>query len=146
MNDKNQTMLSKYIQKQTNIDLIHKYITSYTDSTNEYNQMLYEVIGRLIIQKQNGKITSKTIKSIIEDIYNQNLIWNCDIFQLYKERRYEEELFQTTPFTIDEGVLECFKCGSRRTFSFQRQTRSADEGATTFAQCVDCGDRWIHNN
>ena len=42
---------------------------------------------------------------------------------------------------VAEGVLEC-KCGSERVESTQVQSRSRDEGMSTFAKCSICGKRW----
>jgi len=41
-----------------------------------------------------------------------------------------------------EGEFVCSKCKSNKTTFFQLQTRRADEGITTFIQCVQCRRRW----
>lgn len=41
-----------------------------------------------------------------------------------------------------EGLFVCGKCGSRRTISIDRSTRSADEAMTVFVTCVDCNSHW----
>ena len=40
------------------------------------------------------------------------------------------------------ALNRCRKCGSTEVEWHQRQTRSADEGITTFCQCRQCGKRW----
>ena len=40
------------------------------------------------------------------------------------------------------ALNQCRKCGSTMVEWHQRQTRSADEGITTFCQCRRCGKRW----
>lgn len=37
------------------------------------------------------------------------------------------------------GLFECHHCHSKNTGSYQSQTRSADEPATIFVNCFDCG-------
>lgn len=41
-----------------------------------------------------------------------------------------------------DGVFKCSKCKSKNTSYFQLQTRSADEGLTTFVTCNNCNKRW----
>lgn len=36
----------------------------------------------------------------------------------------------------------CTRCRSTDTVTFQKQTRSADEGMTNFSSCNACGHRW----
>ena len=38
--------------------------------------------------------------------------------------------------------IECPKCGNMEAYAWQMQTRSADEGATTFYRCTKCGHSW----
>lgn len=40
------------------------------------------------------------------------------------------------------ATVECPKCKHNKAEFFQLQTRSADEPATTFYQCLKCGKRW----
>jgi transcription elongation factor S-II len=43
---------------------------------------------------------------------------------------------------IEESVYVCKRCKEKKCFSYQLQTRSADEPMTTFVNCVACGFRW----
>ena len=46
-----------------------------------------------------------------------------------------------------EAMTDQFKCGrckSRKCTYYELQTRSADEGMTTFITCINCGNRWKH--
>lgn len=71
--------------------------------------------------------------------------WNHPLFHSFQRLIDEEDLFLTLPIEIEEGVNECPKCKGRRTFSYQQQTRSADESTTTFLNCVDCNTSWLSN-
>ncbi len=41
-----------------------------------------------------------------------------------------------------DSVFRCGKCGKNKTKYRQLQTRSADEGMTTFVTCILCKNRW----
>jgi DNA-directed RNA polymerase subunit M/transcription elongation factor TFIIS len=43
---------------------------------------------------------------------------------------------------MEESVYVCKRCKEKKCFSYQLQTRSADEPMTTFVNCTNCGYRW----
>lgn len=133
--------LNSVLTSQQNIKTLEKYVYCNTNNDDEYIDTIYDVIYSLKI----SKCLKQDIKSIIIKLHNHKHMWKDDIYNSYILEQEEEDQFISNPFEIEEGVLEC-KCGSKRTISFQRQTRSADEGSTTFAQCVECGTKWRHNN
>jgi DNA-directed RNA polymerase subunit M/transcription elongation factor TFIIS len=53
--------------------------------------------------------------------------------------------YMQSPLEVEEGVIECGKCKSKRVFSYQKQTRGCDESSTTFAQCAKCGKQWTYS-
>jgi DNA-directed RNA polymerase subunit M/transcription elongation factor TFIIS len=89
----------------------------------------------------------QSIKDIKDNNYsniNKYNIWKHD---LYLDARLEEEEqnnFIIQPFEVYEGILTC-SCGSNRVYSYQKQTRSADEMSTTIARCMKCNKKWINN-
>ena len=54
------------------------------------------------------------------------------------EIKKEEEIKQT----VYSDTYQCPKCGQRKTTYTQVQTRSADEGMTSFITCAACKHRW----
>jgi DNA-directed RNA polymerase subunit M/transcription elongation factor TFIIS len=135
-------IISKYIHKQVNVEILERYIEQYSPKDNK-EEYVYEIVGMLLL---DDHITSQTIKDVVRGMYNNTVLWEHPVYNDYRDKQEEEDMFITEPFKIEEGVLQCNKCESKRTFSFQRQTRSADEGATTFAQCAECGSKWRMNN
>lgn len=107
------------------------------------NIQLYDLL-HILDQSSNKKETLKTLSSLITT-HGANYIWAQPEFNKYRVMMEEENYFQTNPIDFEEGVMEC-RCGSHKTISYQRQTRSADEGATTFVKCVECKHSWRHNN
>ena len=43
---------------------------------------------------------------------------------------------------VDQTDALCPKCGHKRAYYMQMQTRSADEPMTVFYRCVQCKKRW----
>lgn len=82
----------------------------------------------------------------IRDMLDGKIKFDAAHYNALKAREQEWLHNLETPLEVEEGVLQCRRCGSKRTISFQRQIRSADEGATTFAECVQCGAKWKNNN
>ncbi len=106
------------------------------DITNEYKAVLYQVVGDVI----NGKCTDE----IIEGLSKEYTGWKHKSFDSMKMRQDEQDEFIQNPFEVEEGVLEC-RCGSKRVYSYQKQTRGSDEPSTTFAECVACKSKWQYS-
>ena len=106
---------------------------------------LYDVVG--IIGDSSVTNKKEVLHQVVQDIQQcgKQYIWKQPLFNEYRLKLEEEDYFQLNPVDFEEGVMECV-CGSRRTISYQRQTRSADEGFTTFVRCVDCKKSWRNNN
>ena len=48
----------------------------------------------------------------------------------------------TTNIQASTDIFTCRKCKSKRCTYYELQTRSADEPATIFVTCLDCGKNW----
>lgn len=132
--------LDPFISK-TNQILIDKYISHYTHTKEEYNEFLYHTIGILMCTPHEDK--RKCIQMILTQLHTGSFtVWNQPIYSHYKNLEYEQDEFLNNPIEVEEGVLQCSKCGSKRTISFTRQTRSSDESTSVFAQCVECKQKW----
>ncbi len=122
---------------QKNIEIIETNVNKITDGDiDEYNRVILQVVGD-IINKRN-------ITLILKDIKNGYIGWKHHSFDNAVMRLEEQDDFIEHPFQVEEGVLEC-KCGSKKVYSFSKQTRSADEPMTTYAQCVNCNSTWTYS-
>ena len=128
------SVLSTVLKNKKNIDIIEKNIYRISNDEEEYNNNLYEVIT-LIENKSK-------LKNILQKIKSKNLLWDSNIFIEAKNRIEEHDHFILYPFEIEEGVMECNRCGSNKTYSYTKQTRSGDEATTVFAICCKCNNRW----
>ena len=86
----------------------------------------------LLLQKNDDALTGES----------KTAMWNRPIFSKVRNSMKEQDNFLANPYEIEEGVLQCGKCKSNRTLSYAKQVRSADEGTTIFAECIECGNRW----
>jgi DNA-directed RNA polymerase subunit M/transcription elongation factor TFIIS len=136
-------MLQKFLNKQ-NSKIIDTIILSQSNSDEEYKNSTLQVIGRIINLKQanGGKMDSTAIKQLIQSINKQEFMWNDPFFDPI--RHVDDEEFKINLEDVVEGVWTCKKCGCKKTFSYQKQTRSADEGSTSFIVCLNgkCGAQW----
>ena len=79
--------------------------------------------------------------------YNNNLQkigFNNNVFTKHKINQSNEDEFIKNPFKVEEGAIEC-KCGSKRTLSFTKQSRSCDEPASVIVKCIECKSQWVYS-
>lgn len=129
--------LQKYISSEKNIGIIEKAIHECNVENTNYNDILYEV---LYLLKEGHKQPD-----ILKTLKSRKMGWNNPEFNDVAFKQKEQDDFTISPFQVEEGVLKCPKCGGCKSFSYSKQTRSADEPMTTFATCVTCKNKWIYS-
>ena len=87
----------------------------------------------------------KTKEELLEEIKAGKIHWQNNYFNVMIDNEIEQDNFLIRPIEIEEGVLECKKCNSKRVFSYAKQSRSADESTSTFAECVACKYKWVNS-
>jgi len=143
-------IVDTFCSKKENSDMLKKKITSYlsTFNTNDTNNndnnlneldVAYEVGFMLKEEKKNLKETFDLLK-------NGKLFKNHPNFIDISKKMKEMDQFMDKPFEVSEGVNTCNKCKSTRTLSYNRQTRSGDEGMTVYVFCIDCKYRYTMNS
>lgn len=100
---------------------------------------VYMNIRRTEIQEQlkNGEITPQSVAFMThQEMYPEH--WRPLIEQKMKrdENKYNVNIEAST------DIFTCKKCKSKRCTYYELQTRSADEPATIFVSCLDCGKHW----
>lgn len=78
------------------------------------------------------------ISTVIDQLIRKDILWNHPNLSFIRQQFQEQDDFIETPPVIDEGVIECIRCKSKRTFSFSKQTRRGDESTTVFVRCSEC--------
>ena len=107
------------------------------DSETRYRNILYDVV----VDIQRGQ----SVEVTLDMISKRKIEWQHPEFDDTMFRQREQDEFIKNPFEVAEGVLKCPKCSKSRTFSYQKQTRSADEPMTTFATCMGCKHKWVYS-
>ena len=122
-------------QKITEIE--KKIFQKSANDPQKYRNIIYDIITD-ILKGQN-------FKDVLRSLEQEKFVWNHPEFSeiIFKQREQDE--FIVNPFEVEEGVLTCPKCSKSRTFSYSKQTRSADEPMTTFATCMNCRYKWTYS-
>ena len=149
MSDKenNYKLFSKILGKKNStifVDNLYNYCNEYAENNNciflldEIIQTKISFFNEIMI---NSDYLKDSIKNKIIDpakicYMNQEDI-EPDKYKQILEKRELEEYRKNNQATSD--AFKCKKCGERRCQVTQKQTRSGDEPATTYVECMECG-------
>ncbi len=107
--------------------MIYKY---YGNTFEKYNEMVRTIsynCSSLVFNELKNLITQDYFKSAMFD----------------KSRTIDEKKLNNISCRMEpmSGIHKC-KCGCDKVYSYELQTRSADEGMSVFLQCYECGKKW----
>ena len=131
------TALQTVLNKSKNRNIFNKAILEISSTPEDYKESIYNICYKL----KNREVSGKNHRDIFSDIKNNRIGWNSHFYDEYRKTQQEQDEFLDKPMDLEEGVNLC-KCGSRKTFSYTKQIRRADEGTTVFCLCSVCGNRW----
>jgi len=92
----------------------------------------------LVVRLKTGDITPQTLAFMTHQEMNPDR-WHCLIEQKMKR---DVNKYTNTEIQASTDMFTCRKCRSKRCTYYELQTRSADEPATIFVTCLDCGKNW----
>ena len=132
--------LSLYVKKEKNVKVIEKHIlnTCIAKKCTPIEESYKQLVISVCVQIQQGN----SLQDVLDTIKQGNVLWDDTSMSEYKHKLEEQDNFLENPFEIEDGVIECNKCGSKRTYSYTKQTRSGDEATTVFSVCAECGAKW----
>lgn len=92
---------------------------------------------KFLVQLRNGEILPQQVESMTHQEFNPER-WRVLIEKKMKRdaSKYNDNIQAST------NMYTCKKCKSNRCTYYEMQTRSADEPATIFVTCLDCGKHW----
>jgi DNA-directed RNA polymerase subunit M/transcription elongation factor TFIIS len=142
--DEYYTKLESFYTKQQSKDIINKLI----DETKQYcksNSLTNDNLCSITINHINDLYEDNKVNKIDYDnldIYlSQNPQERCP--KLWEEVIKKIEFIEEKKHNIyTTDIYECFRCHKRKCTIEIIQTRSADEPATTFVNCIVCGNHW----
>lgn len=117
-------------KKKANADRLVRFLRSISRDEEEASYLLYEIMVE--------HLYTNNLKQVMDQVKKKELGWDHPNFRVIAQEFKEEDDFIQNPPTVEEGVMECVKCHSKRTFSFSKQTRRSDESATVFIRCSNC--------
>ena len=91
----------------------------------------------LLDQIKSGEITPQSLAFMTHQEMNPQQ-WHSLI---EKKMKRDASKFNTN-IQASTDMFTCKKCRSKRCTYYELQTRSADEPATIFVTCLDCGKHW----
>ena len=126
----------KYIYTAVEADAVCKNLSV----KKLYGEVAYELIGRFMHCE-----TAKDRKVVLEEIKTCTLdIWSTVLLEAERRKEYEDVSRTTKGVSVKKCAYKCKKegCPSEECFTYQVQTRRADEGMTTYVVCVKCCSRY----
>jgi transcription elongation factor S-II len=92
---------------------------------------------KFLNQIKNKEIAPQSIAFMTHQEMN-NSHWRV----LIEQKMVRDANKYTTNIQASTDMFTCKKCKSKRCTYYELQTRSADEPATIFITCLDCGKNW----
>jgi len=111
--------------------------------------MNYRREGRKVLLS-SGKLTKTEVEQLEQQAWeHSDRKYPIVIRRLYTGMSITEAIAELEPITkmqeeeiMVDGTIACPKCKGRKIHRIEKQTRSADESATVFCYCSECGKRW----
>ena len=132
----------KPIMSKDNREKIYSYIKTLVDEEDISQEEKYDLLLYIMYEIHTEWNSLPKLEDLFLYIKRKKIGYNHNEFKFIRDCFQEEENFIMNPPIIEEGVISCKKCKSKRTFSFNKQTRSSDEQVTVFVRCVDCGTQF----
>ena len=114
----------------------------YVSMETLYPKIAYEKVGHLILCEDRQER-----EKILDDIKDNNTGFDTHPYEVVRQKQKDECSFTAQGPKVEIGEFPCRnpKCKSKRCYWYQLQTRSLDEGATTFVTCIKCKTRYKFN-
>lgn len=122
---------------------VESYCHAHSDNEREYEDRIRRAAFNLLNNPNVGlDVLTMSDETLAEDTL---------VGRIHRETRTRHERFQAMlqdkyEALNDEtftAIIRCRRCGSEEVTWEEKQTRSADEGATIYCACSTCRNRWV---
>jgi len=123
--------IKKIIKKWDNPSFVQLYL-------DRLRSIYINLQNELLLNKlKNGEITPHVLAFMTHQEMNTDH-WK----ELIEQKTKRDANKYTSNIQASTDMFTCRKCKSKRCTYYELQTRSADEPATIFVTCLDCGKNW----
>jgi transcription elongation factor S-II len=125
----------KIVKKWDNTQFVQLYVDRFRSLF--LNLRNTEKCGDLITAIKMGEITPQMVAFMTHQEFSPQH------WREFIEKKIKRDASRfTTNIEASTDMFTCKKCRSKRCTYYELQTRSADEPATIFITCLDCGKNW----
>lgn len=114
------------------------------DGRENYQHLLYNFVYLM----NTAEDTDAVVRAVMRCTTLEELLRTVYVCrpELAENQRTRDD-YITNPMEVSEGVEPCPKCRGTKSYSYQKQLRSGDEGFSTICTCANpkCRYRWRIN-
>lgn len=96
--------------------------------------------------ENNAELSEKIVKgelTPIDFVFMTHQEWSPHIWnERIEDKKKKDNMKYNKTVQSSTSMYKCKKCGNNKCTYFEMQTRSADESATIFINCLTCGKNW----
>jgi DNA-directed RNA polymerase subunit M/transcription elongation factor TFIIS len=127
------------VEAQVVAEVVEGYLKEHNTSDRALITMYQYLIRRCIERAPDGRALGPMVSAPPWEW--APLAWKEAMASDTSEQQVQSQQQEGTP----TNQFLCTKCGQRKCIFSTAQTRSADEGMTTFITCLHCGKNWKMN-
>lgn len=120
-------ILKRYVVSDDLVDRLERYLVSISTDEEEQRFILYDVLS-------SASSGAEAVRLLKERAFG----FTHPHFHTIRRMVEEQEGFLNRSVDVEDGVVQCHRCKSFKTFSYAKQTRASDEGTTVFVTCCEC--------